>query len=101
MGRRAMPRSQLEQDESFVEEYLRKECAKWRALCKKNMRGQTWPDRTIYWWDGVSDLIETKRPKGGRFEPGQLRTISNLRRMGHNVFVINTRELVDEYIALR
>lgn len=90
-----------QQVESWVESYLRLECEKERAWCVKIQRVATFPDRIIYWWDGVHDLVETKRPVGGRYEPGQLRTHANLRRMGHNVFVINTREQVDEYISMR
>lgn len=96
-----MPRPAYLLLESSVEKYLVQECNKLRALCVKNQRLRGWVDRTAYWFDGVTDLIETKRPKGGKFEPLQLRTHAKLRARGHNVFVINTREQVDTYINLR
>lgn len=97
-----MPRkANNEQIEADVEAYLVGECNRLGAVCKKNSDRRGWFDRTVYWFDGVSDLIECKRPKGGRFEPLQLRTHARLRRMGHSVFVILTRAQVDDYIATR
>ena len=96
-----MPNSLHQIRESAVEKHLLSECNKLRALCVKNQRIRGWVDRTCYWFDGVTDLIELKRPKGGRFEPLQLRTHEKLRQRGHNVFILNTVEQVDAYIMLR
>ena len=96
-----MALSEQAQRESVVEQHLRKECERLRALCVKNRSVRGWPDRTVHWFDGVTDLVETKRPKGGRFEPLQLRTHDKLRARGHSVFVLNTKQLVDEYIEQR
>jgi hypothetical protein len=97
-----MPRTEADHTEDWVEGHLVAQCKALRALCVKNKQVRNgWPDRTVYWWDGVTDLVETKRPKGGRYEPLQLRTHQRLRRMGHNVFVLLTRTQVDAYIALR
>lgn len=89
--------------ESHVESYLCREVARLdrRALCVKAKVRRGWPDRSIYWSNGIHDLVETKRPQGGRFEPLQLRTHERLRSMGHNVFVLLTKEEVDEYISSR
>lgn len=43
--------------------------------------------------------LEVKRPKGGRYEPLQLRNHEALRDMGFVVRVVNTQELIDGYIA--
>lgn len=90
--------------EDAVEGYLVRRIAAVcpRALCIKFKPYRVgWPDRNVYWPDGIHDVIETKRPKGGRFEPLQLRTHDKLRKLGHNVFVILTKDQVDEYIAQR
>lgn len=96
-----MPRKESEQTEDYVEGYLVKQCMLYRALCCKNQRLAGMLDRTIYWWDGVVDIVETKRPVGGRFEPLQPRYIAKLRKMGHNVHLLYTRAMVDQYIAMR
>lgn len=96
-----MPRPAYLIKESVVESHLVAECAKLRVLCPKNKGVRGWPDRTAYWFDGVTDLIETKRPKGGTFEPLQLRTHAKLRQRGHEVFVLTTKAEVDAYIELR
>jgi hypothetical protein len=85
-----------------VEEHLRTQCARHGALIvklKPYLCGL--PDRGIWWYGGVHDLVETKRPKGGHFEPLQLRWHDKLRQRGHNVFVIYTREEVNAYIESR
>lgn len=96
-----MPRTQIEQVESYVEKYFVAECNKYRALCIKNQNKRGFMDRTVFWWFGVVDLVELKRPKGGQFEPLQLRYHDKLRKMGHTVMVLNTREQVDDYIRQR
>lgn len=67
-----------------------------------------WPDRVIF-FEAAPELdnptpacthwLEVKRPKGGRFEPLQLRNHKMLRNMGFVVRVVNTPELVNGYIA--
>ena len=96
-----MPRDDSHQIESWVETYLRKQCEAAGALVVKNQKRRGWPDRTIYWFFGVTDIVETKRPKGGVFEPLQLRTHEKLRARGHAVFIINTRSMVDDYVTER
>lgn len=60
-----------------------------------------WPDRNVYWPNGIHDLVELKRPKGGRYEPLQLRTHATLRKLGHSVFVLLTKEDVYKYLKRR
>lgn len=89
------------QRESHVEKYFKEECEKHGALVKKIQRIRGFPDRIVYWFDGCHDAVELKRPKGGVFEPLQLSTHRKLQQRGHNVFVLNTKLMVDEYIAMR
>ena len=67
-----------------------------------------WPDRMILFEaaprlthpvPACTHWLEVKRPKGGRFEPLQLRNHKMLRDLGFVVRVVNTPELVDGYIA--
>lgn len=88
--------------ESHVEEHLVTQVHAHGGIAlkiKPYLRGL--PDRAVYWPGGVHDVIETKRPKGGRWEPLQLRWHVKLRKLGHNVFVLLTKEAVDEYISQR
>lgn len=94
-------RSEKEQTEDWVENYLVQQCTPLGAICLKLQRLRGWPDRVVIWFGGVIDFVELKRPKGGRFEPLQLRMHAKLRQRGHTVFVINSREQVDEYIRSR
>lgn len=97
-----MPRTRdADRRESWVENYLREQVELYGGLCIKTAKRRGWPDREVFWYFGVYDLIETKRPSGGTFEPLQLRTHAKLRQRGFNVLVINTREQVDEYIRSR
>lgn len=63
-----------------------------------------WPDRMVLFRaldptvHGCTHWIELKRPKGGRFEPLQLRMHDRLRAMNFVVRVANTRDLVDAYV---
>ena len=96
-----MARTIAEQTEDWVEDYLVKRAIAEGALAPKVKGLRGWPDRNIIWFNGVIDFIETKRPKGGQFEPLQLRIHAKLRQRGHNVFVFYNRAQVDEYIRSR
>lgn len=96
-----MRKERKETIERAIEAYLLKECVKYGAVCVKVQMRRGFPDRLVYWFDGVHDLIELKRPIGGRFEPLQIPTHAKLRLRGHTVLVINTRSQVDEYIRSR
>lgn len=89
--------------ESHVEDYLVEQVTKHGGFAPKTVwlgrRGC--PDREACWPDNVIDKIETKRPVGGRYEPGQERAHKELAARGVPVLLINTREKVDRYIAHR
>lgn len=89
--------------ERSIEEYLVDEVEKRGGLCPKTVwpgrRGC--PDREAYWPGGHIDKIETKRPVGGRYEPGQRLAHKTLALRGTPVYLLNTREKVDQYIAQR
>lgn len=96
--------------ERVIEAYLVRELKKYflstktRGIVKKiggpGWRG--WPDRNVLFTGGIVHWLEVKRPKGGRFEPLQLRTHEKLRSLGFTVRVVNTKSLVDAYVyALR
>lgn len=88
--------------ETHVEGHLCRQVVRYGGLAiklKPYLRGL--PDRAVYWPQGVHDIIETKRPKGGRWEPLQQRWHAKLRKLGHNVFVLLTKEAVNEYIESR
>lgn len=111
-----MPQRDDSVRESVVERYLVRQVRLLRvaydqkAVIKKiggpGWRG--WPDRMVL-FEAAPQLInpapacthwlEVKRPKGGRFEPLQLRNHRVLRDMGFVVRVVNTHELIDAYIA--
>lgn len=56
------------------------------------------PDRLVCLPGGRVVFVETKRPKGGRLSTMQKYQHRILRQMGFDVRVINTTELVGEFI---
>jgi hypothetical protein len=70
-----------------------------RRLRVKKVEGwRGWPDEMVLYPGGVTDWIELKRPKGGKYEPLQLRVHAMLRGLGFNVYVIVNYEQVDNYL---
>lgn len=57
------------------------------------------PDRLVCFPGGRLVFVETKRPVGGRLSKMQAYRHAELRRMGFEVRVVNTTELVMEFIA--
>lgn len=99
--------------EVTVESYLRRQAKKAKALCEKHVspgqrhvpdRLMTWPPGSFRFGDrcslGFMELVETKAP-GGKPRRGQLRDHKRRRDKGVRVFVIDTKEKVDDYIRLR
>jgi len=87
--------------ESQVEKTLREGVTEGggKAIKVRFLRG--WPDRIVLWPRGVLHFIEMKKPKGSRFEPRQERVHSWLRKMGFKVFVLYTKDQVEQYLNER
>lgn len=85
--------------ESIIEGHLVRRVKQYGGLAIKMQKRRGWPDRIVLWEGGLTHWIELKRPKGGRYEPLQLRVHQLIRRMGHTCIVLNTKEAVDEYVA--
>lgn len=101
--------------EGKVEDYFVAQCETHGALVRKlayiGRRGA--PDRMVVWRPGRNpkgyystkfghhiDFVELKAP-GKKPDPHQKREHKRLRDLGCNVFVIDSKEAVDKYIAMR
>ena len=86
--------------ENSVETYLVEQVEKHGGRCPKlvDMGRRGFPDRSPMWEEAVIHFVETKCP-GGSVKPWQKRDHQDLRDMGFLVFVLWTKEQVDEYIA--
>lgn len=86
--------------ESEIESYLRKSIEALDGECVKFIpdykRG--WPDRLVLLPGGTVIWVETKRPEGGKVSPAQRVAHVMLRRLGHRVELIWTREQVDRLV---
>jgi hypothetical protein len=89
--------------ESAVEDYLVEQVEKRGGFCPKTVwlgrRGC--PDREVVWPWGVIDKVETKRPKGGKYEPGQEQAHREYAKRHVPVYLLSTKEAVDEYVRQR
>lgn len=89
--------------ESTVDDYLVEQVEAHGAFCPKTIwlgrRGC--PDREVVWPWGDIDKVETKRPVGGRYEPGQEQAHKEYAKRGVPVYLLNTKEAVDEYVRQR
>ena len=97
--------------EGKVEDYFVEQCEANGALVRKlayvGRRGA--PDRMVVWSvlsestlyrEGLVDFVELKA-KGKTPDPHQEREHKRLRALGCDVFVIDSKEAVDRYIAMR
>jgi hypothetical protein len=84
--------------EDVIERHLLREVKKLRGITFKMLFRRGWPDRLVL-LPGRWMFIELKRPKGGRFEPLQLRTHARLRAQGYEVHVCYTKEQVDVVLS--
>jgi hypothetical protein len=84
--------------EAQVEQRLLRGLVAMQCELKKFTGYRGWPDRIALFPDGCVDWVELKRPKGGKFEPLQLRTHDKLRRMGFVVYVLSNYTEVDIYL---
>jgi hypothetical protein len=80
--------------EDVIERHLLKRVKELKGITFKMMLMRGWPDRLVL-LPGRWCFMELKRPKGGRFEPLQLRMHDKLRARGFMVFVCKTKEEVD------
>ncbi len=89
--------------EITVEEYLVEQVEARGGFCPKTvwLGRKGCPDREVVWPWGDIDKVETKRPKGGRYEPGQERAHKEYAKRGVPVYLLNTKETVDQYISAR
>lgn len=86
--------------ESKVEKRLTDGLRQMRVLHTKP-KSKDWPDQLMFWFNGIVDTAEVKKPKGGVFTVGQLRMHEKLRQRGHNVYLLFTEAEVDAYLASR
>ena len=89
--------------ESTVEKYLVEQVEKRGGFCPKTVwlgrRGC--PDREVVWpWGGI-DKVETKRPKGGKYAPGQEQAHKEYAKRGVPVYLLKTKNDVDVYVQAR
>ncbi len=89
--------------EDAVEKYLVEQVEKHGGFIPKTIwlgrRGC--PDREVVWPWGDIDKVETKRPKGGKYEPGQAQAHKEYAKRGVPVYLLNTKEAVNEYVRQR
>ena len=88
---------QLERE---VEGYLVRQVEQRGGMCPKFDSVRGWPDRIVLLPAGVMAWVETKRPVGGVLSPAQLVVHEQLRRVGQQVYVVWSREEVDELLEL-
>ncbi len=88
-------------DEDTVEGHLVKRLNELRVPCYKLKGPNGWFDRPIFWPGGRPSLVETKRPKGGRYEVGQQRMHRLFAALGYDVAVLLTKAAVDEFVDAR
>lgn len=97
-----MPRKEdLTVKEDVIEKFFREEAEEYNGFAIKITEVLSFPDRAMLWPTGVTDYIELKRPKGGRFQKGQKEMHEKLRGMGYVCLVLNTKESVRKYFRQR
>ena len=86
--------------EKSIEAYLVKRVTEVGCLCLKysnpNMVG--YPDRLVVEPNGFVDWVELKS-KGRRPSPIQVVRFDELRKLGHTIHVIDSREDVDKFVS--
>jgi len=85
--------------ERVIEARLRKGLQEKKHECVKIYARIGWPDRVVPLPNGEVHWIELKKPKGGVLSPMQKRIHKRLRDKGHKVFVLYTKEDVDNYLS--
>lgn len=87
--------------EATVEKHLVSSVGKRSGFCLKlpSFFYSGIPDRLLLFTTALAVFIETKKPKGSRFEPGQPKWLKRLAALGFIVRVIYTKEQVDELMV--
>ncbi|EMC0274962.1 VRR-NUC domain-containing protein [Staphylococcus pseudintermedius] len=85
--------------ESNIEKYLVREVKKQNGLCLKWVAPGTKgvPDRIIIMPDGKTYFVEMKQNKG-RIDPLQKYVHKQFNQRGHKVYVLWTKEQVNEFV---
>lgn len=85
--------------ETKLEQYLVKEVKKQNGLCLKWIAPGTKgvPDRIVVMPNGKTYYVELKQPKG-RIDPLQKYMHRQLEERGHKVYVLWTKEQVNEFV---
>lgn len=87
--------------ESSVEKYFTTQVAKAGGLHRKLLTpGRRHAADRLVVWRGVVEFVELKRPRA-KPRKGQLREHARLRDYNINVWVISSRQEVDNYIMVR
>lgn len=83
----------LERD---LERYFAAQCKKHSLMTLKLhvLYARGWPDRLVALPNGKILWVELKRP-GGKTSPLQDKVHNDLRRLGHNVYVVDSKEGID------
>lgn len=86
--------------ETVIETHLRK-CVMMRGgLCEKftspGKKGP--PDRLVTWPDGTMQLVETKRPIGGKVSPSQRRDHQRRAQRRVHVRIVSTKGEAENYV---
>lgn len=97
----SMPDRSAHTLESAVEKFFTEEAVEYGCIQHKVIGVRSWPDRNLYWPVGAVDMVELKKPKGGRFEKGQKELHQQLRDMGHTCVVLKTKEQVKKWFRER
>lgn len=93
--------------ESSVEAAFVREAEEYRCIQKKVIGVRAWPDRDLLWpagttyGIGVTDYVELKRPKGGRYEKGQKELLEALNKAGHTAVTLSTKQQVKQFFSKR
>lgn len=90
-----------EESEKVIEDYLVKRCKEegWKALKYSNPSETGYPDRIIVLPRCMVVWVELKS-KGKHPRPIQQKRMKELNDLGHNTYVCDSKQLVDEIIKL-
>lgn len=84
--------------EKSIEDYLVRRVKEAGGEQIKIERRAHWPDRLIAMPFHGLHLVETKKPKDGRLSEGQKILHANLAAIGTKVWIIWTKQQVDDFI---